>query len=174
MRSHQAEDVGRRLVVVEDSVDEDNRSVGTVVNPGQSTALDEPDFERMAESGKELSSPGPVSMTTRASGVGRRAPRPDTNRLTLAYFAGQRWSPTRSCQMAIAFRPCRTARSIRSRYGSQALAVGDRLGSSAVAARSGSVDTPSAVAGFASRSASSGTRSGVGAAWRRVGGHLLD
>src|SRR5438105_2390223 len=45
--------------------------------------------------------------------------------------------------MAIAFRPRSNASAISSRYGSQALALGARLGG-----RPGSVDTPADIAGF--------------------------
>src|SRR3954469_5243831 len=68
------------------------------------------------------------------------------NRFTLAYLPWKPWSSTRSCQMAIAFRPRAAASSITSRYGSHALADGARPGCGAAV---GSVDTPALVAGFA-------------------------
>src|SRR5512146_1091677 len=90
-------------------------------------------------------------MTARASAV--VAPRSlTTKRLTLAYRAVKPWSSTRSCQIAIALRPRPSASSIRSRYGSHALAVGDRAATSSAAARNSggrSVDTSPVVAGFA-------------------------
>jgi hypothetical protein len=51
-----------------------------------------------------------------------------TKRRTLAYPAVKPWSSTRSCQMAMALRPRRSASTISSRYGSHALALGARPG----------------------------------------------
>src|SRR5882672_12141798 len=83
-------------------------------------------------------------MMTRASaGAVPRSFR--TKRRTLAYRAEKPWSSTRSCQIAIAFRPRPSASAISSRYGSQALALGARPGDGRVE----SVDTPSEIAGFA-------------------------
>jgi hypothetical protein len=71
--------------------------------------------------------PGAVVIRTGASGDD--APRSvSTKRRTLAYRAANPWSSTRSCQMAIAFRPRLSASLISSRYGSQALALGARPG----------------------------------------------
>jgi hypothetical protein len=73
------------------------------------------------------------------------------------------WSSTRSCQIAIALRPCRSASAISARYGSHALALGARLGRGigtesvdtsalvAVFASPESVDTSSEMAGFGGR-----------------------
>lgn len=83
-------------------------------------------------------------MTTRAS-VGRLPRSFTTKRRTLAYRALKAWSSTRSCQIAIAFRPRPSASAISSRYGSQALALGARPGG---ATGRRSVDTSSVVAGF--------------------------
>jgi hypothetical protein len=84
-------------------------------------------------------------ITTRASAVD--VPRSlTTKRRTLAYRAVKPWSSTRSCQIAIAFRPRRSASVMSSRYGSHALALGARPGR---AAGAGSVDTSALVAGFA-------------------------
>ena len=51
-----------------------------------------------------------------------------TNRRTLEYRASKPCVSTRSCQIAIALRPRSSARSISSRYGSHALALGARPG----------------------------------------------
>src|SRR5262245_15527037 len=84
-------------------------------------------------------------MTTRAS-VGRLPRSFTTNRRTLAYRAVKPRSSTRSCQIAIAFRPRPSASRMSSRYGSHALALGARPGT-VRAARS--VDTStSVIAGF--------------------------
>jgi hypothetical protein len=79
-----------------------------------------------------------------------------TKRRTLEYRAGKPCMSTRSCQIAIALRPRSSARSMSSRYGSHALAVGARPGwrtaaSSVDTAGFGgpeSVDTCSEMAGF--------------------------
>src|SRR5689334_3326553 len=84
-------------------------------------------------------------MTTRASGAD--VPRSvTTKRRTLAYRAVKPWSSTRSCQIAIALRPRRSASAISARYGSHALALGARPGRGSGAQ---SVDTSALVAGFA-------------------------
>jgi hypothetical protein len=74
--------------------------------------------------------------------------------------AAKPWSSTRSCQMAIALRPRRSASMISSRYGSHALALGARPGRGiaptsvdtsvlvAACGESESVDTGSEIAGF--------------------------
>src|ERR1044071_9437101 len=84
-------------------------------------------------------------ITTRASGeaIARSVP---TKRRTLAYRAVKPWSSTRSCQIAMALRPRRSASMISSRYGSHALALGARLRRGAGAE---AVETPPPVAGFA-------------------------
>src|SRR5882672_6248146 len=83
-------------------------------------------------------------MMTRASaGAVPRSFR--TKRRTLAYRAEKPWSSTRSCQIAVAFRPRLSASAISSRYGSHALALGARPGRDPAAK---SVDTSALVAGF--------------------------
>src|SRR5215211_1250798 len=66
-------------------------------------------------------------MMTRAS-TGERPRTATTKRRTLAYRAANPWRSTRSCQIAIAFRPRPSASTISSRYGSHALALGARPG----------------------------------------------
>jgi hypothetical protein len=68
-----------------------------------------------------------------------------TNRRTLEYRASKPCVSTRSCQIAIALRPRSSARSISSRYGAHALALGARPGRGVAAT---SVDTSALVAGF--------------------------
>src|SRR5947209_7225903 len=112
-------------------------------------------------------------MSTLASGARCRSVA--ANRRPLAYLAMKPWSSTKSCQMAIALRPRPRPSTIKSRYGSQALAIGERPGdgghfdggsvdTSAVVAGfdgRGSVDTSAVVAGFETASASVDTWSVV-------------
>src|SRR5580704_18393404 len=107
-------------------------------------------------------------MTTRASGA--EDPRSfRTNRLTLAYLSPKPWPSTRSCQMAMAFRPFANSASMNSRNGSHALADGVeggvRVSSAGPFSCSGSVDTSMAGFGWA-RPQPPGGRTGMPAAFK--------